>query len=206
MNTTSTPLSYGKEFHIYNRGINSTELFIEVIDFSYFSDLFKKYISPVADTYSYCLMRNHFHFYVRIKAEDEIGFIQKKETDDRDFLVPKKFNPSRQFGHLFDSYSKGFNKKYSRTGKLFETPFRRIPVNNNEYAKELIRYIHFNPVEAGITKQPENYWWSSANNVFCEKYGIVDDNIYKKLFGSKQKYFEFMNQNSKDSNWDQPEW
>ena len=64
------PLNYGKFYHIYNRGINSCDLFHENTNYEYFLGLYDKHISPMADTYAWVLMKNHFHFLVRIKEEN----------------------------------------------------------------------------------------------------------------------------------------
>ena len=56
-------------YHIFNRGNNSEKIFFEEENYRYFLKLLKKYIVPVADIYAYCLLRNHFHFLVRIKKK-----------------------------------------------------------------------------------------------------------------------------------------
>lgn len=61
------PLICGNFYHIYNRGIDSCDLFRDNDNYEYFLGLYDKFISPVADTYAWVLMRNHFHFLVRIK-------------------------------------------------------------------------------------------------------------------------------------------
>lgn len=63
------PISFGKYYHISNRGIDSCNLFKEPDNFEYFLSLYDKYISPVAETFAWVLMPNHFHFLVRIKEE-----------------------------------------------------------------------------------------------------------------------------------------
>jgi REP element-mobilizing transposase RayT len=65
-------LSYGNYFHIYNREINSCNIFAENENYEYFLDLYDKKISPVADTYAWALMPNHFHFLVKIKQQGDI--------------------------------------------------------------------------------------------------------------------------------------
>ncbi|SFF48467.1 transposase [Sunxiuqinia elliptica] len=66
------PLEHNHFYHIYNRGINSCNLFQENTNYEYFLSLYARYISPVANTYAWVLMRNHFHLLVKIKGEDEI--------------------------------------------------------------------------------------------------------------------------------------
>ena len=63
----TTPLEYGNFYHIYNRGINGCNLFYDNENYEYFLHLYDKYILPVADTFAWVLMRNHFHLLVRIK-------------------------------------------------------------------------------------------------------------------------------------------
>ena len=69
------PLNYGKFYHIYNKGVNSCDLFYESTNYEHFLKLYDTYISPVADTYAWVLMKNHFHLLIRIKEEAEIGFL-----------------------------------------------------------------------------------------------------------------------------------
>lgn len=129
MNTTK-PIEYDAYYHIYNRGINGADIFREAENYKHFLRLYEEYIEPVAETYSWCLMKNHFHLLVRILAKDEIQDMKPKEGDKRIFREKKKYNPSRQFAHLFDTYAKAFNRRYKRTGALFETPFRRIKITD----------------------------------------------------------------------------
>jgi len=70
MSIQKTPLQTGKYYHIYNRGINSCDLFRENENYEYFMALYDKYISPVANTYAWVLMKNHFHLLVEILPED----------------------------------------------------------------------------------------------------------------------------------------
>ena len=60
-------LQYGQYYHIYNRGNNGETLFREQRNYLYFLKLYAKYIEPIAETYAYCLLSNHFHYLVRIE-------------------------------------------------------------------------------------------------------------------------------------------
>ena len=140
-------LQSGNYYHIYNRGNNGTRIFFEDDNFRYFLRLYDKYISPVADTFAWCLMQNHFHILLYLKTGQEIP----KE----DYLIstgkePKKPDASRQLGHLFNAYAQGINKRYSRTGSLFEKPFERKRITSEDYLRKAIYYIHKNPVHHGI--------------------------------------------------------
>ena len=61
------PLLPSKYYHIYNRGNNGENIFMEERNYTHFMNLYSRYINPIADTFAYCLLRNHFHLAVRIK-------------------------------------------------------------------------------------------------------------------------------------------
>ena len=117
-------LEEGKYYHIYNRGINGENLFRETENYSHFLRLYEKYIEPVADTFAWCLLKNHFHLLIRVKKQNEI-ILDKLEYTTTE--KPKQLNISRQFSHLFNSYSQSINKRYNRTGGLFHSPFKSLP-------------------------------------------------------------------------------
>lgn len=183
------PLIHGKYFHIYNRGINGCNLFAEPKNYEYFLTLYDKYISEIAQTFAWVLMPNHFHFLVQIKEEENISFNPKKhivaaESADRierqslisssDFdknqdFVFEKYKPENQFSNLFNAYAQAFNRKYHRTGSLFEHPFHRKEVDNIGYFKQVILYIHQNPVHHGFCSHPLEYPWSSYLTCISDK-------------------------------------
>lgn len=153
---TIQPLEHDKFYHIYNRGINSDILFKENGNYEYFLKLYDKHIDPIADTYAWCLMKNHFHFLVRIKNKEEIK-------------TEKKIQPSQSFSNLFNAYTKAFNKSYHRHGPLFERPFSRKEISNDRYLQNAIVYIHNNPVNHTICEHPIEYPWSSYITCVSDK-------------------------------------
>lgn len=66
------PLEYGNYYHIYNHAAGNRDLFYEPANYQYFLGLYDKYILPIADTYAWVLMKNHFHLLVRMKAKEEM--------------------------------------------------------------------------------------------------------------------------------------
>ena len=66
---SSSPLLYDTYYHIYNRGTNGENIFVQERNYEHFLKLYEKHILPVADTFAYCLLRNHFHISVRIKSK-----------------------------------------------------------------------------------------------------------------------------------------
>lgn len=181
MASTTIPLESESYYHIYNRGINRCDLFRETDDYKHFLRLYEKYIEPVADTFAWVLMPNHFHLLIRIKSEEEIGIYKNlnsdsskdsarfqtepnenlSESEGPDRVGIKKPNPTKHFSHLFNAYSKYVNKKYQRTGSLFEHPFRRKQVEDEAYLRALVLYIHNNPIHHDFTNIAIDYPWSS---------------------------------------------
>jgi putative transposase len=111
-------------------------------------------------------MKNHFHVLVYIKKDDEINI---DELAYKTVKNPKKISASIQFGHLFNSYCQAFNKRFKRTGSLFESPFERKLVNNETYFQKLIYYIHYNPVHHRFNDSISDYPWSSYYTVLSQK-------------------------------------
>ena len=185
------PLDFGNYYHIYNRGNNGIDVFFEKGNYNYFFKLYLQYIHPIAETLSWCLMKNHFHFLVYIREEKGVladslvySTVEKK----------KKLDPSKQFGHLFNAYTQAINKKYNRTGSLFEKPFERKRVTSEKYLKNLIYYIHNNPVHHGITKSINEYTWSSYGSVLSEMPTKLDREHVIEIFGSVENFIDYHSQ------------
>ncbi len=154
------------------------DLFKKADNYDYFLHQYDRYILPIAETFAWALMPNHVHFLVRIKKNigykhsnvdgsiDAVKFNEHKwETIDLSactapdtVLIPK---PEKHFAHLFNSYARHFNTKHTMRGGLFERPFKRKQVDNIHYLKQLILYIHNNPVPHGFCCHPLEYPWTS---------------------------------------------
>ena len=177
------PIKYGNYYHIFNKGNNSDNLFFKTEHYKHFLNLYEIYIEPIAETFAWCLMKNHFHTFVRIKDEDEIGFLNSKNSKREDSAIKwkiyfpekidKNFNrkpvPINMFQHLFNAYARWFNLKTNRTDKLFKKDFERRHVENKNYFENLIIYINNNPVHHGFVEHPIEYSWSSYNTVISTK-------------------------------------
>ena len=84
-------------YHIYNRGNNGIDIFFENENYNHFLRLYAKYIEPIAETYAWCLLKNHFHLLVRIKEKSEIDQNQLTYSTTE---KPKVIDPSKQFSHF----------------------------------------------------------------------------------------------------------
>ncbi|AFU67333.1 hypothetical protein P700755_000294 [Psychroflexus torquis ATCC 700755] len=173
MSNTKAILSSDRIYHIYNRANGNELLFKTEDNYRYFLQKYDSYISLIADKYCYCLMPNHFHFLVKVKGENDLtenlrDKIRKDNHKDQTGFINLSGLVSCQFSNLFNAYSKAFNKQQNRKGSLFIRPFKRKQVTDEQYLKKLVHYIHYNPVEAGLAKNPE-YWKFSSYKSFVSK-------------------------------------
>jgi len=191
------PLENGKYYHIYNRGNNGIDLFYETENYNHFLRLYEKYIDPIAETFAWCLTKNHFHLLVYIKEANEIN-IAKLEYSST--AKPKTINASKQFSNLFNAYTLAMNKRYNRTGSLFEKNFKRKIVSSENYFQKLIFYIHNNPVHHRFTQNIIEYPWTSYGTIISSKQTKLKRNRVLEYFNDVEnfKYFHSINQNLED--------
>jgi REP element-mobilizing transposase RayT len=188
------PLENGKYYHIYNRGNNGIDLFYDVENYKHFLSLYEKYIDPIAETFAWCLMKNHFHILVYIKETNEID-ITKLEYSSTD--KPKIISASKQFSNLFNAYTLEMNKRYNRTGSLFEKNFKRKVVGSENYFQKLIFYIHNNPVHHRFVDHIVEYPWTSYGTIISTKQTKLQRNRVIESFNDLEnfKYYHSLNQN-----------
>ncbi len=182
------PLISGEYYHIYNRGNNGANLFIEERNYEYFFKLYTRYIYPIANTYAYCLMKNHFHLLVRMKPIKEMTSFEN--------LSSLKVTPdySKSFSNLFNAYTKAINKMYQRTGSLFQKPFKRILIDSNDYLVHLVNYIHRNPQKHGFTNDFRNYPYSSYQTIYQQKNSRIEGQQVMDWFSNPKSFAEYHEQ------------
>ena len=176
-------LEEGQYYHIYNRGNNREDIFIEEKNYKYFLTLYKKYILPIADTFAYCLMKNRFHLVVRIKEHPKENFQGLGDLEGLD--------ATNQFSKLFNAYAKAINKAYDRTGGLFQKRFGRKEITGERYLCRLIHYVHFNPQKHGFVADYRDYPYSSYQLLLSTDSTMVLREEVLEWFGGKQYFQEF---------------
>jgi len=162
----------GECYHLYNRGHNYGDIFFERENQLYFLRLVGRYLIPgVLDVVAYCLMPNHYHLLVRLRADD--------------------LSPAMQ--RLGLAYTKAVNKRYERAGALFQGPFQAVHVDRDEYLLHLSRYIHLNPVIAELVGQPEDWEFSSYREYLGLRPGrLPKPELVLAQLGSVDAYREFV--------------
>lgn len=181
-------------YHIYNRGVEKRQIFSNDRDYQRFIQTFYYYQfsgpkpkfshqkhfkakdfnrnTKIVDIICYCLMPNHFHLLVSQSNDNGIKeFMQK----------------------ISNSYTKYFNTKNTRVGPLLQGTFKAVPIESDEQLLHVSRYIHLNPLVSDLTKDLENYPYSSyldyikfSNNSICNKEPILN------FFRDKNEYKEFI--------------
>jgi len=166
-------------YHIYNRANGNEKLFLSDENYHYFLKKFDEYISPICNTYCYCLMPNHFHFLMEIKSEKElVSFFKQKSifvtTNQNDhFNDITKFKTlghiiSKQFSNFFSCYTQAFNKQQQRKGSLFMKNFKRKKITDQTYLLNLVTYIHYNPLDAKLCNQLNEWKFSSYSSLISK--------------------------------------
>lgn len=149
-------------YHICLRGVNKQRIFEYVEDYKGFFTILRQarntdtvgnvLETPNFELFAYCLMDNHVHL---ILATNDVTISE----------IVKRIS---------SSYARFFNNRYSRVGHLFQDRFRSEACEDKKYLFTLLRYIHFNPVKAGVCHKPDGYPYSSYRE-------ITDENIADAL-------------------------
>ena len=200
--TTSAPLEADCIYHIYSRGINSGLIFKNRENYEFFLARFHHYIDEYADLLAYCLMPNHYHFLIRIKSQAILDELHEKKAKRKKFsegLHAPSSIVSKKLASFFNSYTQAYNKKFERHGALIESPFRRKPIKTDKYLKNVIVYIHQNPLDIGVKQ--EDYMFCSFNDILKNNFHFRE--FHLELFEDLENYLHVHKLNNDiDPDWD----
>jgi len=198
-------------YHIFNHANGFENVFREEENYRFFLEKYRVFITPVAETYAYCLLPNHFHLVIRIRKREVIEEIirNKKESTSNNFSKVREFGKvilsdeeidrylSKQFANLFSSYTQSFNKVYKRMGSLFIKNFKREPILNKEHFINTIIYTHRNPIHHGFYTSFSGWCYSSYFDIMELKSEVVEVDKIIKIFVSQERFIEMHEQNLK---------
>ncbi|WP_234978337.1 transposase [Bacillus tuaregi] len=178
-------------YHIIWRGANRQEIFHDNMDWIQFLDILKKYkIRCHLVIYSWCLMGNHAHLLIKEGSEDISNTMKR----------------------IGISYAKYYNWRYITTGHLFQDRFKSENVETISYLLKVVRYIHQNPVNAGIVNCAEEWKWSSCRGYYGKSiypsnmldYQLILMKFSSNLFKARVRFKEFNERKNNDKCLDEP--
>lgn len=177
-----------KYYHIFNHANGKEDLFVNDGNCHFFLKRYSNFIDPIADTFAYCLMPNHFHFAIRIKSEEEI---ERRQLLKSSKLLGNSKYISKQFSNLFSSYTQAFNKQQNRMGSLFIPSFKRKCIDSDSYFSKIIHYIHYNPVHHGFVKEIRDWKYSSLETFYSQKPSKIKRAEVIEWFGGEDGFWKF---------------
>lgn len=177
----------GYTYHIVQRGNNRSACFFEDADYrvylKYLADGLQRHGNQL---HAYCLMTNHVHFLITPERETGISSL---------------------FQLLCSRYGLYINKKYGRTGTLWEGRHKASAIDSNKYLLRCYRYIELNPVAAGMVDHPEDHQWSSYHsNALGEEDTLISEHENYKFLGKSRteqvlRYRQIVNEARGKTEW-----
>src|SRR5713226_3332997 len=157
----------GGLYHVISRGNNRRKIFRSHDDYLKFTGIVAQQKAKLPFyLYAYCLMPNHVHLLIEMR-DDPV---------------------SRVMQRVLTSYSQYHNRKYKKIGHLFQGRYKSILCQTDRYLGELVRYIHLNPVRAGMVKRPEDFEYSGHRAYLgLDRGGLVDTEPVLRHFGASKK-------------------
>lgn len=173
----------GTAVHVVQRGNNQADCFFEQEDREFYLFHLSRFLPRAhCRLHAYCLMTNHVHLLLTAEQADGCALLMKS------------------IGQLYAQY---VNKRYDRSGYLWQGRFKSCLVQSEDYALACYRYIELNPVRAGLTRRPDEYPWSSYGaNAIGEPASLLGPHdeyqrlgrtpaerqaVYRDLFGQIQQ-------------------
>ena len=180
----SAPFVQGQYYHIYNRGCNKEQIFFNEENYRYLLRKIKEtYEKAGVDMIAYCLMPNHYHLLVRQGGE-----------------IPL----SSWLRYVFNGYTQAINIEQNRSGTLFQGRAKHILIDTEAYLMHVARYIHRNPVEAGLVSLPSEWLYSNYLEWVGEREGVlVNRELVKEYFPRPSDYRKFVEEYKRDVKMDE---
>ena len=167
-------------YHVYNRGNNRENIFIEEKNYRYFLSKVVTTFNDKIDLISYCLMPNHFHLLVMVKDDGALEESMQK---------------------ISTGYTRAINFAYNRTGHIFQGRFKNKLIPNNEYLLHLSRYIFRNPFRAGLVDKLEDWKCSSYHETISKnESALIKPQILIEQFSNIEAFKKFVNEFNENQN------
>ncbi len=160
----------GAFYHITARGNNKENVFCDAPDREKYLHFVERYKGRFDfRLHAYALMPNHVHLLIETGKDPLSKIMQALQT----------------------SYTMYFNKRYGRVGHVFQGRFRSLLCDKDSYLIELVRYIHLNPIRAGLVRNLKDYPWTSHGEYLGKKRLVYTEMVLEMLGGTKG-YLDFI--------------
>ena len=200
-------------YHIFNHANGFENIFTVDDNYRFYLDKYQQYILPIAETYAYCLLPNHFHLVVRIRRREvlEEVFRNFKSTNFSKFPNFGKVENSgkveitdniieqfisKQFANLFSCYTQSFNKVNKRRGSLFLKNFRREPIENKAYFLNAVIYTHRNPVHHAFCDRYTDWSYTSFCEIKERNSQMIEVDKLLRMFGGRDSFIDLHEQSA----------
>jgi len=157
-------------YHVYSRAIGDEKLFRIDANYDYFLEKYQYFLGEHIQTLAYCLIPNHFHLLVKIN-----------DGVTNETIV-------KAFADFLNSYSKSINKAFRRNGSLFQRKFKRKRIDTEDYLTRIVVYIHLNPVKHRLTRDPQNWNYSSFSAYLSERPSKLNRQLVLNWFGGLEGF------------------
>ena len=194
-------------YHIFNHANGFENIFTVDDNYRFFLEKYQQYILPIAETYAYCLLPNHFHLVVRIRRREvlEEVFRNFKSTNFSKFPNLEKVEVtdniieqfiSKQFANLFSCYTQSFNKVNKRRGSLFLKNFRRELIENKAYFLNAVIYTHRNPVHHAFCDRYTDWSYTSFCEIKERNSHMIEVDKLLRMFGGRDSFIDLHEQSA----------
>ena len=194
-------------YHIFNHANGFENIFIEDENYRFFLEKYQQYILPIAETYAYCLLPNHFHLVVRIRRKEVIEEVYRNFKSTNFSTVPNfgkvevtdnmiEYYISKQFANLFSCYTQSFNKVNKRRGSLFLKNFRREPIENKAYFLNAVIYTHRNPVHHAFCDRYTDWSYTSFCEIKERNSQMIEVEKLLRMFGDRDSFIDLHEQSA----------
>jgi len=163
----------GHYYHAYNRGAHKKKIFLQRSSYLHLITLLAKYSFRYGVTVSaYCLMPNHYHFILKQNDSGSIGMFLKT---------------------TFNAYTQAINKRFGKSGTLFQGQVHVKPIETDSYCLQVVRYIHLNPCAARLVAKPEDWEFSDYRKwIETRESSWADVSLRDAYFKSPLDYRKFV--------------
>ena len=194
-------------YHIFNHANGFENIFTVDDNYRFYLDKYQQYILPIAETYAYCLLPNHFHLVVRIRRREVLEEVFRNFKSTNFSKVPNlekvevtdnmiEYYISKQFANLFSCYTQSFNKVNKRRGSLFLKNFRREPIENKAYFLNAVIYTHRNPVHHAFCDRYTDWSYTSFCEIKERNSHMIEVDKLLRMFGGRDSFIDLHEQSA----------